>query len=131
MNINRFNKPNSMPGSQRGLSLIGFILLLSTLLFVAYIGMKIAPIYFDYYSVTAAMKGVQAEPGIGRKSPREIKDLMFRRLYVSYVEGIEEKHIKVTRKGGVFLQVKYEVRKNVLGNLDVIVSFDKSVELSH
>jgi len=130
MNINRISSSNGIPGRQSGMSLIGFILLLSVLLFVAYVGMKIAPIYFDYYSVSAAMKGVQAEPGIARKSPREIKDLMFRRLYVSYVEGIEEKHIKVIRKGGVFLQIKYEVRKNILGNLDVVVSFDKSVELS-
>ena len=39
--------------------------------------------------------------------------------------------IKIVRNNGVWLQVKYEVRKPVMGNLDVIASFDERVMLSN
>ena len=115
---------------QRGISLIGFILLLAVAVFVTYIGMKIVPIYVDYFSVSSAMKGIQNEPGIANKSPRDIKSLFFRRLYVNFVEVVKEENVKVTRRGGLQLQVAYEVRRPIMGNLDVIVTFDKSVYLN-
>ena len=76
------------------------------------------------------MKQVQNQPGIGTKSPKEIRDNLFNRLYVSYVKSVTRDKVKILRKGGLKLQVKYEVREPIMGNLDVVVSFDKTVRLS-
>ena len=59
---------------QSGLTLIGFIIVLSFTLFLAYIGMKIGPIYLEYYSVVTAMEGVAAEKGSARYSPYQRTD---------------------------------------------------------
>ena len=57
---------------------------------------------------------------------------MLSRLYVSYTDGnVGVEDIKVVRNNGVFLQVNYEVRKPVMGNLDVIATFDERVRLSN
>lgn len=114
---------------QQGLTLIGFLIVLSLAVFVAFMGMKIVPVYIDHYSVIQAMKGVQKEPGIATATPGKIKDLFFRRLYVSYVDGIEAKHVKVIRSNGRTLQVKYDVQKQMVANIDILIHFDDSVIL--
>lgn len=116
---------------QNGMTLIGFIIVLSFVVFISYIGMKIAPIYMEYYSVVSAMNGVAAERGSARLSPYDIRVRILNRLYVSYSDdNVKEKHIKLTRSNGVHLRIAYEVRKPVIGNLDVVAKFDKSVRLS-
>ncbi len=115
---------------QGGLTLIGFIIVLSIALFVAYIGMKIGPIYMEYYSVVSAMNDMSEEKGNAKRSPFVLRRNLQARLYVSYSSNVKDNHIKVTRSDGVNLRVVYAVREPILGNLDVIVTFDKSVRLN-
>jgi len=115
---------------QSGLSLVGFILVLALALFVSFLGMKIGPIYMEYYSVVSAMNGLASEKGSAKLSPYQIRLKLITRLNVSYAENVREKHIKLTRGNGVLMRVAYEVREPVIGNLDVVARFDKSVRLS-
>lgn len=116
---------------QQGLSIIGFIIVLAMAVFVSYLGMRIVPLYMEYYSVVSALNGVASERGSARLSPYDIKVKVLNRLYVSYSENVKESHIKITRGNGVNLRVKYEVRTPIMGNLDVIARFDKSVKLAN
>ena len=117
---------------QRGITLIGFIFVLSFALFISFIGMKIGPIYMEYWSVVSAMNGVASERGSANFSPYDIRVKVLNRLYLSYsAENVKEQHIKLVRKNGVYLRVAYEVRKPVMGNLDVVAKFDRSVRMSN
>lgn len=117
--------------SQRGLSLLGFVFVLALVAVIALIGMRLFPIYSEYYNVVGAMENLKNQPGIERKAPPEIKELFFRRLYVNYVESVEQKNVLVRRgNSGMEIRVKYEVRRPMVGNLDVVASFDKTVQLS-
>jgi hypothetical protein len=116
---------------QRGMSLIGFVIVLSVVIFVSFIGMKIGPLYMEYYSVVSALNGVASERGSANLSPYDLRVKVLNRLYVSYSENVKESDIKVTRGNGVHLRVKYEVREPIMGNLDVIARFDKSVRLAN
>src|SRR5690554_1443424 len=114
-------KPSMKMQKQSGMSLIGFIFVLAFVIFVSYLGMRIVPIYLEYYSVVNAMDGVAKERGSARNSPFDIRVKVLNRLYVSYSENVKESHIKLNRtSGGVDLRIAYEVRTPVLGNLDVI-----------
>jgi hypothetical protein len=116
---------------QKGLSLIGFLLVLSLVIFSTFIALRIAPIYMEYWSVVSAMNSIQAENGSSRWSPFDIRMGVLNRLYVSYSDdNIKDKNIKVIRaKDGVRLRIVYEVRKPLMGNLDVVAHFDRSVIL--
>lgn len=121
-----------MQKKQRGMSLIGFLLVLSLVLFFAFLGMRIVPIYLEYYSVVSAMNGLAAERGSAQFSPYDIKVKILNRLYVSYTDNnVGEENIRIVRRDGVNVRIAYEVRKPVFGNLDVVASFDKSVKLSN
>jgi len=85
---------------QRGMSLIGFVIVLSMVIFVSFLGMKIGPLYMEYYSVVSALNGVASERGSANLSPYDLRVKVLNRLYVSYSANVKEKHIKVTRGNG-------------------------------
>jgi hypothetical protein len=117
---------------QSGMSLVGFLIVLAMVVFFAYLGMRIGPIYLENFSVKNAMKGMASEPGAAKWSPYTIKDKFSDRLYINYSDGnVGSENIKITRNNGVWLNVKYEVRKPILGNLDVVASFDEKVMLQN
>lgn len=115
---------------QRGITLLGALVMLGILGFFAFLVMRLFPVYSEYHSVTTAMKGLQGEPGVGQMTPEKIRELLNRRLYISYVESVKPNHVKITRSGtGYNLNIKYEVRRPLAYNLDFVASFDKTVEL--
>jgi hypothetical protein len=117
---------------QKGLSLIGFILVLSLVIFTAYIGMRIIPIYLEYYSVVSAMDGVAKERRSADWTLFDTRVSVLNRLYVSQnADTVKEKDITVVRRNGVQLRVAYEVRKPLIGNLDVVATFDRMVRLAN
>lgn len=120
-----------MKRTQSGMSLVGFIMVLAVVGVFAYMGMKVIPMYSEYYSVKQAMAGLANEPGIAETDPAKIRDLFFRRLYISYSENIKSRDVKLVRKdAGWLMTVDYEVRRPLIANLDVVGRFHAEKELS-
>lgn len=116
---------------QNGLTLIGFFIVLTMVLFFAYAGMRVIPMYLEYYSLVHAMDTMKSEPKAKTMSPGQIKQNLRTKLWVSYSDNnIQDKHIRISKKtNGINVRVKYEVRKPFLGNIDIIGHFDRSVIL--
>lgn len=114
---------------QRGMSMIGLVLFMSLLGFVAYAGIRLGPIYNEYYSVVKAMNLVASKPGAANKTPSAIKEDLMKNFNISYVERVKKTHIKIIRSRGKQLQVKYDVQEPFIGNLDFLVRFEKTLPL--
>ena len=120
-----------MKRAQGGMTLIGFLIVLAVVGLFAYIGMKLFPMYSEYYAVKQALKGLSAEPGIANTDPAKIQDLFFRRLYISYAEDVKPEHVKIERvNAGWKMTVSYEVRRPLIYNLDVVGKFNASENLT-
>lgn len=115
---------------QRGITLISLIMGLALVIFFAFLGMKLFPVYSEYYSVAQAMEQVKAQPGVAQWTPAEVRLSMMKRFDVSYVESVKKKDIKISRSNGYKMRVKYEVREPLMGNLDFVAKFDKTVALT-
>lgn len=116
--------------TQRGMTLISFILVLGVVGVFVYMGMKLIPMYSEYYSVKQALAGLASEPGITENDPAKIKDLFFRRLYISYSENVKPENVKIVRKdAGYDMTVDYEVRRTLISNIDVVGKFNAVKEL--
>src|SRR5687768_12590722 len=121
----------AMNRKQSGITLIGFLVVLAVVGFAAFIGMKLFPMYQEYYSVRTAMKGLAGEPGVADMDPSKIQDLFFRRLYINYSESVKPANVKFERMdGGWKMRVSYEVRRELVGNLDVVGKFDTTENLT-
>lgn len=114
-----------------GLTLIGFLIVLSVSLFFAYGGMRVIPMYLEYHALINAMDNLAKEPGAKSLPPSRIKMRIENSLWASYASNnIKREHMRISKKSeGVNLRVRYEVRKPFLGNIDIIAKFDRSVIL--
>lgn len=65
--------------------------------FFLYIGMKLFPMYQEYYAVRSAMKSLANEPGVGSMEPARIQDLFFKRLYINYSDNVKPANVKFDR----------------------------------
>ena len=117
--------------AQRGLTLTSFLVVLIVVGFFLYVGMKLFPMYQENYAVRSAMKSLANEPGIGSMQPANIQKLLFKRLYINYSENVKPANVKFDRKdNGWTMRVNYEVRRPLIGNIDVVGKFDSTQDLS-
>jgi hypothetical protein len=114
---------------QKGMSMIGLLIGISFFAFIVYTGIRLGPIYSEYYSVVKAMKLVANKPGAANKTQAVIKQEMMKSFYTSYVERAKEKDIKILRSRGKQLQVKYDVQEPFIGNMDFLIHFEKTIPL--
>ena len=113
-----------MKRKQSGMTLIGFVVVLGVVGLFVYVGMKLIPMYAEYYSVKQGLKGLAAEPGIADRDPAKIQALFFRRLYISYADNVKPEHVDIKRvDNGWEMSVNYEIRKPIIANLDVVGKF--------
>lgn len=120
-----------MNRKQSGITLIGFLTVLAVVGFAAYVAMRLFPMYQEYYSVRSAMKGLADEPGVADMDPARVQDLLFRRLDINYSTSLKPQNVKIERiEGGWQMKVDYEVRRPLVGNLDVVGKFDASQALT-
>jgi len=116
---------------QEGLTLIGFLIVLVMVLFFAYAGMRVIPMYLEYHALGNALSKLENDPAASSMTPQKIKTSIQNSLWASYADNnIKPEHIHISKKsGGINVRVKYEVRKPFLGNIDIIGSFDKTAVL--
>lgn len=114
-----------MNRKQSGITMIGFLITLALIILFVYCGMKIIPMYTEYYSVKQALAGMAKDPEVISGSKGKIRMLFDRRLDISYantVKGMNALKIEST-DSGYMLIVDYERREEFIANLDIVGKF--------
>ena len=118
-----------LKNKQKGLTGISIMMIVVVIAFAAAIFLKVMPIYFDSFKVGDVVADMKEVRGLGDKSNNEISTMILKKLDVNMVSDVTKEHIFIEKtKNDIFIDVEYEVRKKMFGNLDVVVSFKKSVE---
>lgn len=118
---------------QKGMTAIGILIILALIAFFTLLVLRLAPPYLEHFNVTTSLKSLQQEPGIKDKTPTEIRSLLQRRLDINDVANVKKDHVTVEkdRKSGLLrIAVVYEVRVDILANVDAVVSFSDSIEIA-
>lgn len=111
---------------QSGLSMSGFLMTLCLVIFFLYCGMKIVPMYIEFYSVKSALKGIASQSDQATASKDQIRVFFDRRLNMSYAEYVRSQKdaLKFERNNnGRMMVVDYERREPLFLNLDVVGKF--------
>lgn len=114
-----------MKQMQRGMTMIGFLITLSLAIFFAFIGMKIVPMYIEYYSVREALKAIASDATMATASKDKIREMFHRKLEISYADHVKTMDVLKfdSTDGGLNLTVDYERREPLMANLDVVAKF--------
>ena len=97
----------------RGITLIGFLMLLCVVGFFGYLAMRLIPMYSEYMGVVKAMELVKAEPNAANMSPEQVRQTLIFKFDTQYVadDAIPPQGIRVVRQGSAStLTVTYERR---------------------
>lgn len=118
---------------QQGMTLIGFVIVLIVVAIFAFMIIRLFPVYSEYYAVTRALKALTVEPGLGNASIPKIRESLDRKLYISYAKNFNAKQAKITKapEGGYNVRAYYEVRGDLVYNLDFVATFDTAVLVSN
>jgi len=115
---------------QRGMTFLGWLIVLALIGFFAMLIMKLGPIYMENYTIRMALESMQNEPGISEKTPGEVRRMFQQRMDMNYVTRLSPEAVKIRRDSGVtYLEVDYEVREHLVGNVDAIVTFSDKAQL--
>lgn len=122
----------SMKNGQKGITFLSFIIVLAVIGFFLFIGMRLFPVYITFYNANKDITALSQEPGASTRTIEDIRNELERRFNISYVEGLDlNKDIKlVNSPTGKQLQLKYEMRRPLIYNLDYVAMFDKTFPLS-
>lgn len=120
--------PAGLQKQQGGaLAMMIIVLFFGALLTLA---IKIGPAYIDDITIQEALESLEGTEGLEQMGPAQVRTLINKRLSVNNVRGFDAKNITVEKNGEfVVIKVDYEVRNNIIGNVDSIVHFQHEYEL--
>lgn len=114
--------------SQKGMTAIGWLLVLSMVAIFVLVGIRLIPIYITGYEISTAMNQMATDASLHGKSPPELKKALLFKLDIQGVYDIKSDDIVITRdQGGYSIEVDFEPRVSLLGNLYFVAVFDKTV----
>jgi Tfp pilus assembly major pilin PilA len=114
-----------LPRRQRGLTILGFMLVAAVVVIFAMVGFRVVPSYIEYFSVKRAladtMRGGTADPN----NPAAFRSELARRLQTSYVEDVKATDAILTRQGTqVVAEMAWERRLHLFGNMYILLEFE-------
>lgn len=118
---------------QRGLSFLSWVSVLGVLILAFVTGVKLVPVYVEFYSVQSLMKKIAADPSISAMNTQTLHRKLDDYLNINGMYAIKREHFSVRpipeKKNAKALMVDYEVRKPWLGNIDFLMTFHYAEEL--
>ena len=116
-----------MNRKQGGMTLTSFLMVLAVVGFALYIGMKLFPMYQEFWSVKKTLKSIAADDAVG-SDPASIRNSLEKYFDVGYISNVDPKNVTVERspEGGVVITADYEIRKPLIYNLDIVGKFKAS-----
>ncbi|MEX0607617.1 MAG: DUF4845 domain-containing protein [Halofilum sp. (in: g-proteobacteria)] len=113
---------------QRGISPIGWMALLIVVGFVGLVAVRLVPVYLDYYSVVSSAQSVYEKTVRSGGSDREIRESLRRHMQINDINDLGDDIVSIQRgRSGVDLVIDYEVQKPLVGHIDLVLRFNRSI----
>lgn len=120
-----------MRKSQRGVTFIGWLVLLVPIGILVYAGIRLTPIYINYFRVVKALEQIATESkGDNAISPAAVHASLYKHFDVQYVDHPDAKDIDIHRDGDHWVAIAdYEDVAPLFANVSILAQFHKQVEL--
>ncbi|MDH4557028.1 DUF4845 domain-containing protein [Pseudomonas sp. BN417] len=112
---------------QKGMSVLGWLLVLAVVAFLASTAFKVIPHYLDFFSLEKIISSVETEKALEIRTIPDFYSHVSKGMQVNGIRDLDlDKALKVTLENNEFLaHLQYEKREPLVENLDLVVRFDK------
>jgi hypothetical protein len=118
-----------MKRTQRGVTLIGWIVLLIPVAIVVYSGIRLTPIYLNYTKVARSLSQLEQESS-GNDTQAVVRYALEKRLDIEQVEFPDYKDFVIRRDGRAWvIEIDYEDGAPLISNVSLTAKFHKSVRI--
>jgi Domain of unknown function (DUF4845) len=115
-----------MRHSQRGVTLIGWIILLVPLAICVFGVIRLTPIYLNYMSVVKNLNLIASENKGETSTADSLRGSLYKHFQVAYIEHPDPKDIDIHREDGHWVVIAdYEDVAPLFANLSLLVQFHK------
>jgi len=117
-----------MVRQQRGVTFVGWLFLLVPVAIVAYVAIRLIPIYLNYMRVARALDQSISETRSdeGGGSLTQLRVAIDRHFEIDSIEYPNSKDLVIRKDGKNWVvEAKYEEEAPLFGNLSILVKFDK------
>jgi Domain of unknown function (DUF4845) len=124
-----------MRHSQRGVTFIGWLFLLSAVAIVAYQGIRVIPLYLNYMRVAKSLDRLKEPAKDGdtkasAASARALHTVLARSFEINSIEYPDLNDIEIRRDGDHWAAIAdYDDNAPLFGNLTLVVHFHKEVDV--
>jgi len=120
-----------MLARQRGVTAIGWLILMIPFAIIIYACIRLLPVYMNYMSVARSLNELTTEYKTGGATPDSIRDSLQKRFDVEGVDYPTVKDISISRVGqGWSVEAAYYDQAPLFAHITLQVQFDKTVTLS-
>jgi Tfp pilus assembly major pilin PilA len=110
---------------QRGLSLIGLIIVAGIAAFVAIVGFKLLPSYIEYFTIQRVVRDLAHSPELRGAGVKDVKAAFDRRASIDNINSIKADDLEITKEGeGFTIVASYSVKVPLFGNLSACLDFE-------
>jgi hypothetical protein len=115
----------SFPSRQRGLTWLGWLVVLFVVGVFGIAAVNMVPAYSDYNTIRATIDEVMADSRTNLMSPDEIEDNLAKRFDINNVTSIHASDLDISKSGGQLnIGVNYDVQKHLFYNVSVVMHFE-------
>ncbi|WP_437883060.1 DUF4845 domain-containing protein [Pseudomonas sp. LRF_L74] len=113
--------------SQKGLSLLGWLVVLALVAFFASVAFKMLPHYMDYLSIEKAITSVENDKNLDVRTVGDFYSHIDKSMQINSIRDLNSRDaIEIKLQDGDFqVHLKYEKREPLIQNLDLVAKFDK------
>jgi len=111
--------------SQRGITLIGMVVVCIVIVIVAILGLKVAPAYIEYLTIRKAIVAIARANS--KSTVAEVRYAFQLRSAIDSIDAIGPGDLEVTKEGNdIVVSVAYPKRIPLFGNVSVVIDFAAS-----
>ena len=116
---------------QQGVTGITIALGLVLLAFFVLIAVTVWPVYMENFNVNSHLTRLAEDPKAKSMTKLELMKTLEKRFGIDDVKSVNREDITITGAPGegYEVQVEYEVRKEFIGNIDLVIYFDKTINV--
>lgn len=109
---------------QRGMGFFGVLLVLIGIVFLAIIGMKMAPAYIEYFTIKKAVAAISQSGELRGGTVADVRKAFDRRATIDDITAITPADLEITKDGNeVVIGFAYQKKIPLFYNISVLIDF--------